>query len=201
MGLPGSECGAGSRPSFTLWPCTPPWTTCNMPTLSPHQPSRTALETRAPNMFPKPLGLNSHLQFTALHLDVPALSCTPAKLANNPVSFQAITRPRLHCLTPAQFPRVPHHQGCNVKSRGTLLHFCRVFRPIRQRSGVHSHAKVGQHGRSCEFQLQAPPPPGLTCAVSLHKSAHQGRGAQRAWVGCTRMGCHVTSVRARETAP
>ena len=46
-------------------------------------------------MFLKPLGVSSHLHFTALHLVVPGLSCSPAKMANIPVSFQAISRPRL----------------------------------------------------------------------------------------------------------
>ena len=103
-------------------------------------------------MFLKPLGLYSHLHFTALQLDVPCLGCTPPKLRSVLVSIQALTLPKLHCLDPAQFPRVPHHPGCNVKSYGTLLHFPWVFRPIRQRLRGHPHAKVGWHGRSCEIQ-------------------------------------------------
>ena len=91
-------------------------TTCNMPTLGPHQSSWTAVQPRPTNMFLDPLGVVSHLHFTALELDVSWLSCTPAKMASVPVSFGAITLPRLHCLAPAQFLRVPHHPGCHEKS-------------------------------------------------------------------------------------
>jgi len=67
-------------------------------------------------MFLDPLCVYSHLHFTARELDVPCLSCTPLKLASMPVSFWSITLHRLHCLSPAQFPRVPHHPGCHEKS-------------------------------------------------------------------------------------
>ena len=92
------------------------WTACNMPTLGPHQSSWTAVQPRPTNMFLDPLGVFSHLHFTAPQLDVSCLSCTPAKMASMPVSFWAITLPRLHCLAPAQFLRVPHHPGCHEKS-------------------------------------------------------------------------------------
>lgn len=99
----------------------------------------------------KLLGVLYHLHFTAQQSNVPDLSCTPSKMASLLVSFQAITRSRLHCFAPAQFLRVPHHPGCIVKSYGTLLQFWLVFRPIRQRPGGDSHAKVGLHGRSVDF--------------------------------------------------
>ena len=102
-------------------------------------------------MFLKPLSVYFNLQFTALHLDVPSLSCTPPNTACLSVSFKAITLPRPVRFTPAQFQRVPHHPGCNVKSYGTLLQVLRVFRPIRQRLRGHPHAKMGMHGRSCDF--------------------------------------------------
>ena len=152
MGLWNSECGVGSRTCSAHGPCTPNITACSMPTLAPHQTTRTAQLSWTHNMFLNPLGVVSHLHFTALELDVPCLSCSPPKLGDVPVSFQATTLPRLLCSNPAQFPRFPHHQGCNVKSYGTLLHFCRVFRPIRQRLRGHPHAKVGGHGRSGEIQ-------------------------------------------------
>ena len=82
--------------SFTPGSDPPNGIACIMLTLGPHQTTRTAIETRSPNMFLKPLVVYSHLPFTALRLDVPRLSCTPAKMANVPVSFQAISRPRLH---------------------------------------------------------------------------------------------------------
>ena len=77
-----------------------------------------------------PLGVGYHLHFIAQQSDVPDLSCTPPKMASLPVSFQAIARPRQHCFDPAQFPRVPHHPGCNDKSYGTYIHFWMVYRAI-----------------------------------------------------------------------
>jgi hypothetical protein len=92
------------------------WTACKLPCLGPYQATRTALLPRPADMFLRPLGVVYHLHFTAQQSDVPDLSCTHPNTASLPVSFQAPTRSRLHCLTPAQFPRVPHHPGCNVVS-------------------------------------------------------------------------------------
>ena len=64
----------------------------------------------------KPLGVDYHLHFVAQQSEVCDLSCSPSKMASLLVSFQARTRPRLHCFAPAQFLQVPHHPGCNVKS-------------------------------------------------------------------------------------
>ena len=92
------------------------WTASKLPCLGPHQTTRTALLPRPADMSLKPLGMGYHLHFVAQQSDVPDLSCIPPKMASLPVSFEAITGPRLHCSAPAQFLQVPHHPGCHEKS-------------------------------------------------------------------------------------
>ena len=90
------------------------WTASKLPCLGPHQTTRTALLPRPADMPLKPLGMGYHLHFVAQQSDVPDLSCIPPKMASLPVSFEAITGPRLHCSAPAQFLQVPHHPGWSV---------------------------------------------------------------------------------------
>lgn len=87
MGLSGAEIGGGNRACITWRLHRPALTACKMPTLGNHQATRTALQPRSLNMFLQALGVYSHLQFTALQLDVPALSCTLSKMAICPCSF------------------------------------------------------------------------------------------------------------------
>jgi len=92
------------------------WAACKVPRLGPHQASRTAVLPRPADMYLRPLGVGYHLHFVAQQSEVSQLSCTHSNMAGFPVSFLAITRPRLHCFAPALFPQVPRHPGCNVKS-------------------------------------------------------------------------------------
>ena len=115
-GPEGDKFGVGSMEGSASGPSTPILVACNMPTSSPPQASRTAVQTRPTKMFLGPLGMLSHLHLIAFELDVSCLSCTPPKWARVPVSFLVITLHRLHCFAPAQFLRVPHHPGCHEKS-------------------------------------------------------------------------------------
>jgi len=116
MGLPGAGIGGGSRACSTSGLWRPASTACNMPTLGPHQATRTAFQPRALNILLKEFGAYSHLQLAAVHLDVAALSCTVLKVAMCPCSFQAITSPRLLRFASSLYQRVPHPPSCHEKS-------------------------------------------------------------------------------------